>query len=200
MVKYNESTIYKLCCKDTNVTEEYIGSTTNFGRRKAHHKSRCNNENKETYNIKVYVCIRENGNFENWDMVEVEKYKALDKQDLHKRERYWVETLKSSLNSYIPTRTIKEYNKDNKDLISTNGKKYYIDNKNEILVKVNEYYKNNKEKINVRQKEYRDENKEKLNIKKGEKIMCDCGIIMTNSHMSRHKKSARHLKLMELVK
>ena len=40
MVNYNKSTIYKLCCKDTEITDEYVGSTTNFSRRKAHHKSK----------------------------------------------------------------------------------------------------------------------------------------------------------------
>ena len=53
MPNYTESMIYKLCCKDTTIEEIYIGSTTNFNRRKAEHKQVCNNTNKYGYNIKV---------------------------------------------------------------------------------------------------------------------------------------------------
>ena len=56
MVNYNKSTIYKLCCKDTEITDEYVGSTTNFSRRKAEHKSHCHNENGSAYHFKVYEC------------------------------------------------------------------------------------------------------------------------------------------------
>lgn len=56
--------------------------------------------------------MRANGGWDNWDMVEIEKYNATDKQDLHKRERYHIETLKAVLNCELPGRTIKEYKKE----------------------------------------------------------------------------------------
>ena len=37
--------VYKLKCKDTNITEFYIGSSINFKRRKYNHKSHSNNLN-----------------------------------------------------------------------------------------------------------------------------------------------------------
>eukprot|EP01080_Neovahlkampfia_damariscottae_P013297 gene13297-12127_t len=40
----NTGYIYKLCCKDPNVTEFYVGSTKNIRRRKCQHKYSCNNE------------------------------------------------------------------------------------------------------------------------------------------------------------
>ena len=58
MVKYDESSIYKLCCKNPEIKEEYVGSTTNFTRRKTEHKGTCNNENGKKFNIPVYVFIR----------------------------------------------------------------------------------------------------------------------------------------------
>lgn len=126
MVKYNESIIYKLCCKDPTITDEYIGSTTNFSRRKTQHKSICNNKNTHSYTYPVYVCIRDNGNWINWDMVEVEKYEASDKQDLHKRERYWIETLKCSLNKQTPTRKRVEWVSDHKEELKIYHKEYYL--------------------------------------------------------------------------
>ena len=71
MVNYQNSIIYKLCCKNVEVSEIYIGSTTAFKARKSQHKSNCNNENRAGYNCKVYKFIRENGNFQNWDMIQI---------------------------------------------------------------------------------------------------------------------------------
>ena len=65
-------TIYKLCCNDTDITEEYVGSTKNFNRRRASHKSNCNNEKSKEYNYNVYHFIRVNGGFNNWRMIQLE--------------------------------------------------------------------------------------------------------------------------------
>jgi len=43
------------------------------------------------YNYNVYKFIRANGNFQNWDMVLIEKGEFEETIDLHKRERYWIE-------------------------------------------------------------------------------------------------------------
>ena len=177
MVNYANSFIYKLCCKNPNITEIYIGSTTNKYRRKQQHKSDCNNENGKMYNRYVYQFIRENGNFENWDFVEIESFNATDKGHLHARERVWIEELKSELNKYIPTRTRKEYretNKDemkvyretNKDVISKRMKEYYQTNKAVISKQMKEYNKEyrakNKEKQKEYNKKYREANKNKI--------------------------------------
>ena len=160
MVNYDKSTIYKLCCKDPEVTEIYVGSTTNFRRRKAAHKSTCNNENNQGYNTRVYVFIRENGGFSNWDMIEVEKYCATDRKDLLKRERYWFEELKASLNKDIPSRTLKEYRTENKEMITQKNKIYREENREKISQRMKKYYEENKERINERDREYYKENKE----------------------------------------
>jgi hypothetical protein len=124
MVNYNNSIIYKIVCKDINVKEFYVGSTTNFNRRKQEHKHTCNNPNSKNYNVKLYKLIRETQGWVNWDMVLVEKYDCNDKLELHKQERYWIETLGATLNVKIPYRSKerkKEYNKEymenNKDKI-----------------------------------------------------------------------------------
>ena len=105
MPNYNESSIYKLCCRDPSIVDIYIGSTTNFIRRKHCHKSGCNNPNGASYNGLVYRFIRSNGGFENWEMIEVEKYNAHNKRHLESRERYWIEMLNPTLNGCMPIRT-----------------------------------------------------------------------------------------------
>jgi len=40
-INYSKTSIYKLCCNDTSITECYIGHTTNFTKRKQRHKYSC---------------------------------------------------------------------------------------------------------------------------------------------------------------
>jgi len=170
MSNYQNGLIYKLCCKDTNITDIYIGSTTSFRHRKASHKSNCNNEKNPYYNLDIYQFIRENGGFSNWDMVLIEYYKCDTKLELEKREREVIENLKPSLNNRIPTRTIKEYKE--------------------------EY----KQQIKEKNKDYREKNKQQINEKAKEKITCDCGAVIQKQNFYRHSKSIKHQGYMVLKK
>jgi hypothetical protein len=161
MIQYNKSTIYKLCCKDANITEIYIGSTTNFRLRKSKHKCDCNNENSKSYNYKVYKFIRENGGFQNWDMIEIEKVNATDKKDLHKNERRVIEELRPVLNCNIPYRTGKEYYSENSDKIREQRKEYRAKNPDKIKEYQKEYRFDNSDKIKEKRKKYYSENYDK---------------------------------------
>ena len=194
MTKYDKSIIYKLCCKDTSITDIYVGSTTAFKNRKYQHKQCCNDEKGKKYNLNVYQFIRDNGNFENWDMVEIERYNAFDKLDLHKRERYWIEELKSSLNSIIPTQTRKEHYEKNKD--KTKQKEYRELNKDTIKTTNIKYRENNKDKIKTTNIKYRENNKDKIN----EKFECVCGGKYKYKHKSTHLKTKKHLDFLEKQK
>jgi len=59
MPDYSKCIIYKLCCKDLNIKEIYVGSTCNFTKRKWGHKTRFYSEN----NYKEYQIMKENGGF-----------------------------------------------------------------------------------------------------------------------------------------
>ena len=61
-------TFYKIVCKDENITDCYVGSTINFNHRKRCHKENCYNNKLKQYNCKVYQFIRNNGNWENWEI------------------------------------------------------------------------------------------------------------------------------------
>lgn len=112
MVNYNNSIIYKICCKDINIKDIYIGSTTNFNRRKQKHRNLVlNGFNRDgEYNTKVYNFIRDNGDWDNWQMIQIEQYKANNKRHLEQRERYWLEKLKATLNTNKPYITNDEKN------------------------------------------------------------------------------------------
>ena len=60
MPDYTKTIIYKLINYDYPDLV-YVGSTTNFTKRKQQHKQRCHNEIGENYDYKVYVNIRKIG-------------------------------------------------------------------------------------------------------------------------------------------
>ena len=161
-MNYSNTIIYKIVCKNVEITECYVGHTTNFSQRKTSHSASCHNIGDSNFNRYVYQFIRNNNGWENWDMVEVEKYNALDKLDAHKRERYWIETLGAKLNKAIPTRTRDEYIKIWKEQNKEYNTKYYEEHKKEISEYKKIYSEQNKEQIVEKNKKWYDQNKEQI--------------------------------------
>jgi hypothetical protein len=104
MVKdYSQSIIYIIHHKDDLEKEiSYIGSTTNLYHRTALHKHQCNTQTAKGYNTKKYQHIRENGGFENWVINEIEQYPCNNREEIEKREQYWVDFYESTLNKRKP--------------------------------------------------------------------------------------------------
>jgi len=198
LADYNKTVIYKIQCKDVNITDIYIGHTTCYYQRYRLHKSNCNNETSKSYNSKIYKIIRENGGWENWNMIIIEKYPCNNINEARDRERFWIEKECSTLNVSIPNRSKKEYdqiyriihreeisekskeyrenNKDkikqyiecNKEKISFQKQDWYEENKEKILEKAKEYYEENKEQKLEYQKQYAEEHKEEIAEKQKE--------------------------------
>ena len=154
--------IYKLVSTDINIKEIYVGSTINFRTRKSHHKGTCNNETDKKYNYNVYKYIRNNGGWDTFDMIQIEEVTHDTKQQLHARERYWIEELKATLNKNIPTRTDAEYCKKNREIIKIKNAKYRIDNK------------------------------EAIKIRNNKKHECSCGSIIRINDKAKHEKTIKH--------
>ena len=182
-IDYSKTIIYKICCKDPNIKDVYVGSTTNFKSRKNHHKGACIKPNNKEYHTYKYQFIRENGGWENWDMIMIKKYtKCESKLQCLKKERKYVEKLNATLNIQKPTRTNNEWREDNKEYIKQQRK---------------QYRENNKELIKQQKKRYQDENNEKIKQYKNEKIKCICGSFIARSCITRHRKTKKHLKFIE---
>ena len=175
-IDYSKTIIYKICCKDINITDIYIGHTTDFIRRKSQHKFACNNPTDKSYKLYVYQFIRDNGGFDNWNMIEIEKYNCIDRLEASKRERHWVEELKSTLNKQMPSRTPKE------------ARQYYKEqNKDKLLEKHKEYTQSKRGK--EISKQYREKNKNKI------QAICICNICNCNyskNHKARHEQTQKH--------
>jgi len=97
MVNYQNGMIYKIAHKYSPYV--YIGSTTNFNRRKSQHKESCNNEKSNSYNIKVYQTIRELGGWDNFEMVLVAKCPCDDKKELHAKEFEYQQLFNVNMNT-----------------------------------------------------------------------------------------------------
>lgn len=164
-IDYTNTIIYKIVCNDLNITDLYVGHTTQFTKRRYLHKYTCSNENSKAYNLKVYSTIRENGGWDNWSMIEVEKYVCNDSNEATARERYWYETLESKLNMKCPKQSKKEYYENNKEKSIQKMKENYENNKEKVIKRTKEYYQNNKDKILKRKKENYENNKEKIKTK-----------------------------------
>ena len=171
-IDYSKVCIYKLCCKNTDIKDIYVGHTTNFEQRKNGHKRSCEIEKKETI---VYKFIRENGGWTNWSMVQIENYNCDNKRQAEIRERYWIETLEAKLNTNNPITTKDEKEKqkqdwyeENKEIILEKAKEHYEENKEQKIEYQTQYAEANKEKIKEYQEEYQKVNKEKLSEQKKE--------------------------------
>jgi len=149
---YSKTIIYKIIPIDPNLTSCYIGSTTNFTKRKNAHKTSCINENVKGYDYPLYKHIRENGNWDSFTMIEIEKYPCKDANESRARERYYVELLKANLNGVMPNRSKKE-----------SDKLYNQTHKDEIRAKHQIYNKEHQEHIKEYQKKYRAMRKAKKN-------------------------------------
>jgi len=199
--KYEKGKIYKLCCKDPTITEIYIGSTLNQYRRKHEHKGTCNNPNNRRYNLYVYQFIRENGGFENWDLVILEEYPTENKNELVWKEREYIELLKPALNCVKrPIITVEEKSEQNRELerkrrennpdkFRERSRRYRENNPEKISEKGRRYRENNKQKISEYQKKHYENNKEKISEKGKERVNCNiCNKEFARWSLSRHKK------------
>ena len=112
MPDYSKTLIYQIVYETKCY---YVGATTNFTRRKTHHKNCCNDVNDKEYNLKSYTFMRANGwtgSFEKrgWDMILIEAYPCKTKKESSAREYYHYSLLNPSLNSQVPSRTAQQYN------------------------------------------------------------------------------------------
>ena len=183
MPNYENSKIYKLV---NNVDDKiYVGSTVmRLSKRKGQHKEKLN----KYPDRKVYKHINQVG-WGNVDIVLIEKYPCKDKEELHARERYFIEELKAELNNNKPLQTIEEYREINKEKFIKYDKERY-NNPNGLR----------KEYAKQKAKESYEKNKDKINERRREKINCECGGKYSISVKSRHMKTKKHLKYIESQK
>jgi hypothetical protein len=68
-IDYSKLVIYKIESDDIHVRDVYVGSTTDFVRRKNFLKKNCSDTESSNYNSKIHKFIRENGSWDHFEMV-----------------------------------------------------------------------------------------------------------------------------------
>jgi hypothetical protein len=187
MPDYTLGKIYKLHCLLENDDEPlvYYGSTTEkyLSSRLAGHirnyKKYLNGKTNYYTSFKLFEKYKS----ENVLITLVELYSCNSKAELEAKERYYIESF-DCCNKNIPTRTIKEYWNEYKQLNIDQIKEYK-----------KEYYESNNEKIKKKHKEYRQLNIEKLK----ETYICECGGQYTYTGKLRHNKTTKHINYMNTI-
>jgi group I intron endonuclease len=97
--------VYKIYCKDTDITDEYVGSCKDIYKRIHNHKSHTKTKKKS---CAIHNFIRENGGWDNWD------YKILElcDDDMRTKEQEYIDLLKPSLNTRKALGDKKEYDRE----------------------------------------------------------------------------------------
>ena len=199
---------YKFVCIDPEIKSCYVGSTTNFIKRKSKHKQVCDGENYKQHNQKIYQIIRENGGFDAWRMIEIEKRFVKDKREAERIETKYMEQLQSDMNckkAHCGFETKQEYMKvykkeyylQNQEEIALNKKEYYLQNQEELALKSKERYHQHKEEIALKYKKYYQNHQDEISLKRKERTTCECGCVIRKEDLNRHKKTQRHKDLME---
>ena len=203
MPDYQNGKVYKMVAGGMT----YVGSTTRtLAQRKAKHRANWKYWKAGKGNKTTSFDLFETG--EPVDIVLLEDAPCERKEQLHARERHWIEKL-DCVNKMIPGRTEKEYRDLNKEKMREYMKKYYEAKKDAILERnkryrdanqdtmreyQKEYRENNQDKIKEYQKEYYEANKKKLNEQMKQcgkqRAPCPkCGKEMRKGSILRHVKT-----------
>jgi len=177
MPDYQKTVIYKIINYDLP-EYIYIGHTTNFTKRKQHHKEATYTESNKEYNRKVYKTIRENGVWGDWKMIIIKEFPCENKRQAELEEQKYMTEIGGTLNMIHSCRNQKQYQEDNKEVIKEYKKQYREDNKETII---------------QWQHQYRVDNKEKIKESRSKKYTCDCGITSSHDHKARHERSKGHI-------
>ena len=86
----------------------------------------------------------------------------------------------------------KVYREENIDKISEQQKVYREENKEELTKKIKCWKEIHKEELVIKNKEYHEKNRAQILEKQRINVECECGAIVNNSCLSRHKKTSSH--------
>jgi hypothetical protein len=166
-MNYQNGKLYKIISDHTN--NNYIGSTCcpRLCDRLAQHKIMYR---KYLQTNQHYLTSFDILKFGDAKIILIENWPCTVKEELLKKERYWIENTPNCINKKIPGRTLKEYNEECKEKITIRKKLYFHHNKQKILANNNKYKK--------------------------AKTICECGCEITKGIQFNHIKTKKHLKLL----
>lgn len=134
ILDYSNTIVYKISCKNTAISDVYVGHTTNFVQRKQSHRCCCNNTVSSDHQPKLYQTIREYGGWDNWNMEIIAFRNCKDLYEARLFEQEYYDSLGATLNSVLPlppptptSRTCEGRSNKPAILVSDNNKKIKTD-------------------------------------------------------------------------
>jgi len=186
---YKNGKIYRIVCNASG--KQYIGSTTQpLSKRFSYHRKNYKCYLNDSY---CYVSSFEILKNNDCEIVLIEDFPCETKDQLHKRERYWIERL-VCVNRNIPTRTFKEYYTDNRNTFLERSKVRRETHKESIANYQKEYRQQNKEHIQEQTKKWKQNNKDKIHTR----VVCECGTEIDKNNISAHRKTQKHRQLLSM--
>lgn len=178
-MKFSESKIYRLVC-NCGCKQQYIGSTTTpLSKRYYAHK----NHWKRYQEGKVhYVKANDIIDHGNSDIILLESFPCANSDELHARERFWIENT-PCINLNMPSRTGNEHYHQFKEVYSSKRK---------------EYRELHHDRIRKREKERYEQNKNAISERRKQPMTCECGSVVTRCNILAHRKTQRHLLLLTI--
>ena len=143
-IEYNKTQFYKIVCKDLQLTDCYVGHTTNFATRKAVHKHNAVNPNAKDHTSHLYQHIKTHGGWDNFDMILIETRSCMNRLEACKIEREHIEQLGALLNCRRPMISKEEKLEYSRTYALANCKDYYRENREAILLQKKRYYETKK--------------------------------------------------------
>ena len=153
------------------------------------------NEDSEKYNANRKKVV------ENYSEEKKEQVKAKEREYKIKNEEAFSELgkIEHNENREHYNKISNEYYEKNKEDVKQKANEFYSNNKSFILDESKKRYEKNKDEIKEVRKEYYDKNyKDKIITQRSKKEKCECGLIVTHYRMNKHKKTKKHIILMEI--
>ena len=204
---YNKGKIYELVCNITG--ERYVGSTCKdyLSQRRVGHKSDLKRWKAGKISFTTSsLQIVERGDY---DMILLENFPCQSKDQLHTRERYWIELTDKCVNKARPVITKEEreqyqrdYHEQNKEKLKEQQQRYNQENKERRSEWNKQYCEANREKVleNKRRyyEEHTEEKKEYDRKRREQRVVCECGAEVSRASVSNHRKTKKHQDLLQV--
>lgn len=186
-----EITYYKLFCKDSSVTDTYIGATKDLKARLVTHSCLARKVAAgEKKGSRLYNYIAENGGWDCWDVLVIETREMPTSQLRAEHENRLRLEHGATLNTQVPGRTIAESNMiSRKKWRKVHAKSLKRKRESE------EFKKRNRENT----KAYYGKHSERLNARNRERLLCPCGCETSRGSSSTHMKSKKHIRRMAAI-
>jgi len=202
--------MYKIIPKKSDLSYCYIGHTNNFLERKRQHIKCSTDINDPKHHHLVYQTIYKNGGWDEWEMIEIEKYSCSTKLEARMREQQLIIQYNANINTLRAFITederkkkkqeiTKKYKAEHVELIKEQQQQYKQEHKEVIKEQMRKYRQEHKAEIYEKKKQYMEANKEHLQAKKKAWTEANKERLKANRKINDAKKKAKLLEEKESI-